>query len=406
MLRPNPRFPAFLRKALAAALILIGLSAALPANAAVPTQGGGVVDRVVDKLDGESGDLASAGGITVAADALVTPTVAEWLGPLAPVALSPFFGVTLLSGLAITMDKGLIPENRLLARAAPLKSPALFAVFLILSLLTSLPRLTKVSKPLVQALDFVETWSVVVVMLAIRAFAVRTNTDQEVAVMTAGLVSMTTSGFLMVVGTINMVVIATVRFVTEVLVWLSPVPFVDALFETGNKALCAGLMAVYAFHPMAALAINVVIFALCALLYSHALRRLRFFREVLLAPVLAKFGLDVDSEFGGSAGPTVRVFCRGSLGPFSAKEALWMTRTPDGYLLTRKRMIRPPVEHAVNVEGGEIRKGWLTHTVTIGGDELLLGRAWTPHLPSLAEAFGFTLESEREASPSAAVELS
>ena len=134
----------------------------------------------------------------------MTPTVAEWLGPLAPVALSPFFGVTLLSGLAIAMDKGVVPENRLLARAAPLRSPALFAVFAALAMLTSLPRLTKVSKPLVQALDVLETWSIVVVMLLIRSLAVRTNTDQEVAMMTAGVLSVTTNGLLMVVGALNM----------------------------------------------------------------------------------------------------------------------------------------------------------------------------------------------------------
>lgn len=405
MLGPNPRFPTSLRSVLTAVLILMAFSAAQPVSAEVRPQVGGVVERVVDKLDGESGDLAQAGGITVAADALVTPTVAEWLGPLAPVALSPFFGVTLLSGLAISMDKGLVPENRLLARAAPLKSPALFTVFLLLSLLTSLPRLTKLSKPLVQALDFVETWSVVVVMLCIRAFAVRTETDQEVAVMTAGILSMTTSGFLMVVGTINIVVIATVRFVTEVLVWLSPIPFVDALFETGNKGLCAGLMAVYAYHPVAALALNLAIFAGCALLYVHALRRLRFFREVLLAPVLAKFGVDPGSKFGGASGPKVRVFSRGSLGPFAAKERLWMTRTSDGYGLMRKRMFRPPVHHVLQLSGGEVRKGWLTHTIALGSDELLLGRAWTPHLPALAEAFELNLGPESATSTGPAAEL-
>ncbi len=406
MLRPTSRLSTYLRTALAAVLILIGLSAPMAASAEVSPQGGGLVEKVVDKLDGESGDLSRAGGITVAADALVTPTIAEWLGPLAPVALSPFFGVTLLSGLAIAMDKGIVPENRLLARASVLKSPALFAIFAILSLLTSLPRLTKLSKPLVQALDFVETWSVVVVMLCIRAFAMRTDTDQEVAVMTAGVVSMTTDGFMMVVGAINVLVIATVRFVTEVLVWLSPIPFVDALFEGGNKALCTGLMAVYAFHPVAALALNVAIFAACALLYSKALRRLRFFREILLAPVLAKFGLDVDSKFGGDAGPKVRVFSRGSLGPFAPKECLWLARTAGGYTLTRKRMMRPGSEHVLSVQGGEVHKGWLTHTIKLGGDELLLGRAWTPYLPSLAEAFGLRLEAEADASPSAAVELS
>ena len=69
-------------------------------------------------------------------------------------------------------------------------------------------------------------------------------------------------------------------------------------------------------------------------------------------------------------------------------------------------MLREPERHRIGASAGEIRRGWLTHTIDLGGDELLLGRAWTPHLPALAQAFEWRLESERPESPSAALELS
>jgi len=68
--------------------------------------------------------------------------IADWLGPLAPVALSPFFGVTCLSGLALWGPEW-VTDNALLGKAGPLQNETLFFIFLALTLLTSLPRLTK-----------------------------------------------------------------------------------------------------------------------------------------------------------------------------------------------------------------------------------------------------------------------
>ena len=54
----------------------------------------------------------------------------EWLAPLAPVALSPFFGITLLSGLAC-YGPDWLPDNALLSAGSPLANPTMFWVFLI-----------------------------------------------------------------------------------------------------------------------------------------------------------------------------------------------------------------------------------------------------------------------------------
>jgi len=40
------------------------------------------------------------------------------------------------------------------------------------------------------------------------------------------------------------------------MVWLTPIPLVDAIFGVCNKTLSAALMAVYAFSPLLATGIN------------------------------------------------------------------------------------------------------------------------------------------------------
>ena len=93
--------------------------------------------------------------------------IADWLGPLAPVAMSPFFAVTCLSGLALWGPES-ITDNALLGSTGPLQSETLFFVLLGLTILTSLPRLTKVSKPFAQAVDRLETYAVIIILLAIK----------------------------------------------------------------------------------------------------------------------------------------------------------------------------------------------------------------------------------------------
>ena len=76
---------------------------------------------------------------------------AEWLGPLAPIAISPFFGITILAG--ISQFGGSWVENSFISNNPVLSNPAVFWVFLCLTIMTSLPRFTKVSKPAAQAID-------------------------------------------------------------------------------------------------------------------------------------------------------------------------------------------------------------------------------------------------------------
>ena len=91
----------------------------------------------------------------------------EWLGPLAPIAISPFFGLACLCGISQYGD-GWLPLNAFVSDNPVLQNPAVLWTFVILTVITSLPRLTKVSKPVGQAIDQLEAWSGIVAILVIR----------------------------------------------------------------------------------------------------------------------------------------------------------------------------------------------------------------------------------------------
>jgi hypothetical protein len=212
--------------------------------------------------------------------------LAEWLGPLAPVALSPFFALACLSAASLAMARGWLPDHPLLHDNPALAHESVLITLALLALFTSLPRLTKVSKPLAQLADTLETYTGLVMLLVIYHFGRATPPDPAATGLAlAGLGDSLSFAALAAVAALNLIVIQTVRLFFEFLVWLSPIPLLDALFELINKTLCLALVTVYLLHPATALVLNVLIFLACLALFRRARRTLTTLHEKFLRPL-------------------------------------------------------------------------------------------------------------------------
>ncbi len=221
----------------------------------------------------------------------------EWLGPLAPIALSPFFGLTALSGIATYGPEWLQQRSGLFDQSSLLNSPLLFWTMLALSIATSLPRLSKVSKPLALAAENLEAYSAIIILIAVRMLAgaePTTETSPQVGADTmsnmaisAGIGGVSIDLLMSAIAALNVLVINGVKLFGEFVVWLVPFPTIDALVEVVNKSLCAALMGLYCFSPTAATAVNVLMVVACAFIFSWAYRRLRYYRHVVTGPILA-----------------------------------------------------------------------------------------------------------------------
>lgn len=260
-------------------------------------------------------------------------TTSEWLGPLAPIAISPFFGITCLAGMS-QFGGDYLPLNSFVSDNAALKSPAVFWIFLVLTVVTSVPRLTKVSKPVAQGLDQIETYAGIITILVLRFMVSTPEPNEQVAFVQMGFLTFSTDVLLSVAAIINIIVINTIKFFFEVLVWLIPIPFVDAILEAGNKALCAGLMAIYAWSPLVATVINLCLFTVCFLAFKWVKRRVTFFRTMLTEPIWAM----VSKDFGQPTSEKLAGFLRTGVGPFSAKAKVLLETTETGWRLTEERI--------------------------------------------------------------------
>ncbi len=318
----------------------------------------------------------------------------EWLGPLAPIAISPFFGVTLLAGLA-QFGADWMPVNEFLSNNVVLKNPAVFWVFLILTLLTSIPRFTKVSKPAAQAIDQLEAYAGIITIILLRVMMMPDDapmTEAPIA-MQAGIFSMTADTLMCVAAIINIVVINTVKFFFEVSVWLIPFPFVDAMLEVANKSACVALMAVYAHSPFIATILNLIIFTACLIAFRWIHRRTVYLRTMLLDPVLALAW----PGYGIPKQQRITVFNKEPLGPFTAKSKLLLMRQETNWKLIEQRLLLPGKSMEIDPSSKlMIHRGVLGNKFqfsTLGdteGDEneLVFSRRYSGNLEELAKMIG------------------
>ncbi|MCA9035106.1 MAG: hypothetical protein KDA91_08250 [Planctomycetaceae bacterium] len=323
-------------------------------------------------------------------------SIAEWLGPMAPVALSPFFGITCLSAMALFGGDWLSNTNPLLGDHSPLHNSAVFWTFLGLTLLTSLPRLTKVSKPFAQAVDQLEAWSGIVTMILMRVLMSSGDIPAEAEVVQLGILSASADVLMMIAAAVNILVINTVKFFFEMLIWITPVPFLDAAFEFANKSVCALLMAIYAWSPFVATTINLALFLVCALAFGWIYRREVFFRTMLVDAICATL-------WKQTACSPIVVFPRNAINAIKVRSRCLLTPTDGGWRLVQPRMFRSDLVVEIPRQGAIIRKGLFCNSMTfeVLKADVTFSRRFNDDLMTLADAFCAKVASE-EASTSQA----
>ena len=351
--------------------------------------------------DNFSGDPLPAGDMArvAALEGLSqSASVAEWLGPMAPIALSPFFGIACLAALS-QYGADWVPGNTFLSSNAILNDPVVLWIFVALTLLTSLPRLTKVSKPMAQAIDQVETYAAIITILIVRWYAGSIESSPEVAmaefqVVNMGFFSFTSDALLSVAAIINILVINSVKFFCEVMVWLTPFPFVDALLEAGNKSVCAGLIAIYAYSPMIATILNLILFAVCLVMFRWTQRRVTWLRSVLVDPIRAR----IQPAFGQPENGSLIVFAQDSFGPFPSKARIEMTPNETGWSLKQRQWFFPDNELQLDRATSQLNmtSGIVTNRIEVVGPDsgnLLFTQRYGRSLQTLSEKIGLRYDS-------------
>ena len=327
------------------------------------------------------------------ADAMVHALpIQDVLGTLGPIALSPFFALTCLSGASLLADAGIllpdsILDNFMMSRDSPLNNESVFIGLLFLTLLTAAPKLTKVSKPLAQAVDLLECYSGIVAAVAVQFLAGMNNdvtaSSEVTMIYNAGIISFSYSTLLMVFSVINIFVVNSVKFFFEIVIWISPIPLVDAFFEAANKAFTAFLIALYLFSPLVATGFNLLLFLISLMMFAWTYRRVVYMRCVLTDPMFGWIAENLFrmramtenstrlpksvSEVYPDATIVLKAFAGKKIGKIKKKSRGYLIQSGGVTRFVKPRWIGKPRVEDLQADGTqfEIRTGLISHTLVI-----------------------------------------
>jgi endonuclease YncB( thermonuclease family) len=232
----------------------------------------------------------------------VNETVQHSLGPSPALAISPFLGLGLLTGAALIVDMSWAREstsplvrglrsNPLLVEVRGYATWWLFAGLMLLALLGFLFNSGKlqglVGKPF-RIVESVLTMLVFGYLLAAPRAPPAEAAEPLPALLAQAFPSPGAAGLLALGLVVVLASMMLVRTAIDVIIWLSPVPFVDLVFEVLKKVLSAAFVVLYLVDPVLATFSAGLIFLVSLLLLRWAGRIVAFAFGVLLNPLLVK----------------------------------------------------------------------------------------------------------------------
>lgn len=291
--------------------------------------------------------------------------IMEHLGQLAPMAINPYltlFITSVLSKMGIHND--LVATNPLFGNYY------VIVISFLLLLITSLPKFfSKLAAPIAITADYLNNKASIVITILIIALPSLLNKQvtEDPIVYKAGFLSVSLSTLtLMVVSTYYLVVVMSVRLFLEILIFLTPVPLLDALFEICKWAFTFALVLLGVFFPKFSLVITGVSFVISLFFFKRAKRYITLVKCLVMTPVLKMITFQrpqivdkslpnsIEKEVGDKIELAIPIIAKVKIGSLRRGSKVWLTKSNQGIKLTQKRMFFPNITESIDGNSLEI----------------------------------------------------
>ncbi len=330
---------------------------------------------------------------------LQNASVVEAVSLISPMAISPFWTLFLTS-LASNFGFG----NEYIATNPMLANIYIVIASFILVLITTIPNLSKFSKPLGLAAKFLENkagyFIYILTLIAPYLMQASGNSNIEMSGFAIGGYEIPSSIFIIALLAIPyFLVVVTVRYFLEILIFLSPIPLLDALFEFAKKVFTFGLVLIYFFFPKFGLILTLLIFVAAFFLFKKAKKFSNFFQYIYVEPMFSKlFGKDktmvsenIPNKIKAEL-PNINLAIEGltgkKYGAIPAKSSVWFIKNEDDLFICQSKLFRKPIVQQVSLQGN-LRLGKEVYYHVIDNEsndfKLLVNNTYKEVIPEIVE---------------------
>ncbi|MBK8011313.1 MAG: hypothetical protein IPK13_08175 [Deltaproteobacteria bacterium] len=316
-----------------------------------------------------------------------TVEVVEQLAALAgPVGIDPLLAVAMF-GMAGWLGLWTPPPGM-----TSLATMWVWASLAILAFLIKLGRSTKLTKPFAEAVGALEsTGGLIVVIVVLDMLTKPTTSAMEANLIVDGGIAI-----IIAVSTVGSVMV--LRTALDILIWLSPIPFVDFLFQVAKALITIGLVALAILFPTAAMVVNVLLFLTTALTFRWATRVAGWGLAIVWDLTVGRFSrpstLPRDSVAAEDIGPLSGFVVEAASLP--RRSACRLELRAGRWFLVKHRALRKPLEMPLgDANRGTLTMGWTGTVIALPAGSVLLPPRYTPLMATLARETRASLTDNR-----------
>lgn len=198
---------------------------------------------------------------------------------------------------------------------------------------------------------------------------------------------------ILIVSIYFLVVVSSVRFFIDILIFLSPIPLIDSILEIAKIVVTFFFVLLAAVFPMTSAVIAVIIFLFSLLFYKRSIRLINQTKYLFVYPILSFFKREPEME---ETNFSVPVLIKAKTKKFKKGTIVQLKKDEGKVFLEQERFLAPNKKEAFNVSDCFIQPGQLKSKITndSGSILILLNTTYYRYIPAIAAILNIPIAGE------------
>ncbi|WP_234859308.1 hypothetical protein [Aquimarina aquimarini] len=200
----------------------------------------------------------------------------------------------------------------------------------------------------------------------------------------------------LVVSMYFLVIVMTVRFFLDILIFLSPIPLVDSFLEIAKMGVTVLFVIISIVSPTVSVVISGIMFLIALLLYRRSVRLVTRTKYLFVYPILNLFRKKEKIITNGDGVLSVLVYTKVKTKKFKKGKIVRLEERDDKIFLVKNRFLMTKVEEEINVENSFLLQNGLSILLTneSGDVALLFNRSYHKYIDDIAEVLGVEIREK------------
>ena len=194
-----------------------------------------------------------------------------------------------------------------------------------------------------------------------------------------------------------LVVVMAFKFFIDILIFLSPIPFIDAVLEIAKIAIAAIFIIISIVSPITSVIIAVVMFLISLFFYKRSIRLINKTKYLIVYPILNIFK-SKETKLTDGKNLSILVLTNTKIGKLKKGIIVRLQETDEGIKLVKNRFLLANIIQDIDLSNFHFKQNHLDIIMSNedGANSLVLNRTYHKYLSELSEKYNIEIRSKKE----------